>query len=68
MKAADIIKGLQIIESARPANCTPYHIRAEHDEIFVGSLIYPLSDEDKQALEKLGWDEREDIDGWRAGV
>jgi hypothetical protein len=68
MTTTNIIKGLQIIENARPANSTPHHLRAEHDEIFVGSLVYPISDEDKKTLEDLGWIEREDVDGWRAGV
>lgn len=68
MTTENIIKGLQIIEKARPSNCTPYSFRAEHDEIFVGSLVYPISNEDKKTLDDLGWIENEDVDGWRAGI
>lgn len=68
MKVEDIIKGLQIIESHRPSNATPYHLRAEHDEIFVGSLVYQIPDDQKKILEDLGWIANEDVDGYRAGV
>ena len=68
MKAADIITGLQIIERARPANESGYHVRAEHDEIFAGSLSWNLTDVDRQRLQELGWDADEGVDGWRCSV
>lgn len=68
MTVENIIKGLQIIEKSRPAKESPYHFRAEHDEIFVGSLDWKMPKEDKDALKKLGWSRETDVDGWRAMV
>lgn len=68
MTAPKIIAGLQIIENARPKDESPYHVRAEHDEIFAGSLEWDMTEADKDKLEELGWSEREDVDGWRAYV
>ena len=63
-----IIEGLKIIEKYRPSKASPYHFRAEHDEIFVGSLDWPISEKDKKKLDELGWTADEDVDGWRAMV
>ena len=64
MKVNDIIEGLLLIQKTKPATESDYHFRAEHDKIFVGSLEWPMSDEDKKRMEELGWNADEDIDGW----
>jgi hypothetical protein len=68
MTVENIIKGLQIIEKSRPAKESPHHFRAEHDEIFAGSLDWKMSKEDKQSLKELGWSRDKDADGWRTLV
>lgn len=68
MKVADIIKGLQLIQKTKPVNESDYHFRAEHDNIYVGSLEWPMKDNDKKTMESLGWEPDEDADGWRAMV
>lgn len=68
MIVKNIIEGLQIIEKSRPSNKNPYHFRAEHDEIFAGSLEWPMSKEDKKTLKKLGWVADKGVDGWRAMI
>lgn len=68
MKVSYIIEGLQIIERSKPDYGSDYHFRAEHDEIFVGSLDWKMSDEDKVRMEDLGWEADEDVDGWRASI
>lgn len=68
MEVTKIIEGLQIIQKSKPAKVSDYHFRAEHDEIFVGSLEWEMSDEDKNRMEELGWDADEDADGWRTSV
>lgn len=64
MKAIDIIEGIRIVEQFRPESESPYHIRAEHDRIYIGSLDWPIPEQQKQILEELGWDEDEDADGY----
>ena len=68
MEVTKIIEGLQIIQKSKPTKVSDYHFRAEHDEIFVGSLEWEMSDEDKNRMEELGWDADEDADGWRTSV
>lgn len=68
MEVTKIIEGLQIIQKSKPENESDYHFRAEHDEIFVGSLQWAMPEEDKKRLEDLGWEADENIDGWRTGV
>ena len=68
MEVTKIIEGLQIIQKSKSVAESDYHFRAEHDEIFVGSLKWCMSDEDKNRLEELGWIADEDIDGWRTSV
>lgn len=68
MMVSNIIEGLQIIEKSRPTEESEYHFRAEHDVIFVGSLEWQMSDEDKSRMEKLGWEADHDADGWVAYV
>ena len=64
MTVTNIIEGLQIVQKSKPSNESDYHFRAEHDQIFVGSLEWEMSDEDKTRLEELGWEANEDVDGW----
>lgn len=66
MTVTNIIKGLQLIQKSKPEMGIDYHFRAEHDEIFAGSIEWEMSDEDKEEMEELGWEMNEDIDGWRA--
>lgn len=68
MKVSDIIEGLNLIQKSKPESESDYHFRAEHDEIFVGSLEWDMPDEDKKRMEELGWNQDEDADGWRAMV
>lgn len=68
MEVSKIIEGLQIIQKSKPTKESDYHFRAEHDEIFVGSLEWKMSDDDKKRMEELGWEADEDIDGWRTTV
>lgn len=68
MKVSDIIEGLQLIQKSKPHCESDYHFRAEHDEIFVGSLDWPMAAEDKKRLHELGWEADEDIDGWKTSV
>lgn len=68
MTVKNIIEGLQIIEKYRPEKESQYHLRAEHDEIFAGSLDWPFTSEDKKKLKKLGWTAEVVVDGWRASV
>lgn len=66
MTASNLIEGLQIIQ--KYASEKDYHIRAAHDTIWAGSLDWEMSENDKQKLEELGWDEDEGADGWEARV
>ena len=68
MKVTDIIKGLQLIQKSKPKEKSDYHFRAEHDQIYVGSLEWPMSDKDKAEMEELGWEADEDAEGWRTSV
>lgn len=68
MKAQEIIEGLKIIHEAKPEKSGDYHVRAEHDNIYAGSLEWELSEENKNRLHELGWEEDPDADGWRAMV
>ncbi len=68
MTVTNIIEGLQLIQKSKPANESDYHFRAEHDEIFVGSVEWEMSKEDKSRMEELGWEADEGIDGWVISV
>lgn len=68
MTVTNIIEGLQLIQKSKPAKESDYHFRAEHDEIFVGSIEWEMSNADKARMEELGWSADEDVDGWRAIV
>lgn len=68
MEVTNIIEGLQLIQKSKPKNESDFHFRAEHDEIFVGSLEWPMPKKDKDRMEELGWTADEDVDGWRALV
>jgi len=66
MTVTNIIEGLLIIQKSKPNNESDYHFRAEHDVIFVSSLDWEISDEDKAKLEMLDWMEDEYANGWIA--
>jgi len=66
MKATNIINGLLLIQKSKPENESDFHVRAEHDNIYAGSLEWEMSKEDKKRMEELGWHTDEDVDGWRA--
>jgi hypothetical protein len=68
MTVTNIIAGLQLIQKSKPVGESDYHFRAEHDEIFVGSLRWPMSEYDKAKMKEMGWIADDDIDGWRANV
>jgi hypothetical protein len=68
MKVTDIIEGLQIIQKYKPENESDYHLRAEHDEIYVGSLDWVMSEQDKARMIELGWIQDDDADGWSTHV
>lgn len=68
MTVTNIIEGLQLINKSKPEGKSDYHFRAEHDEIWAGSLEWPMPDEDKNRMEELGWEPDENADGWRAMV
>jgi hypothetical protein len=68
MTASNLIEGLKIIEAYRPKEESGYHIRAEHDVFYAGSLDWAIPDHEVDKLEKLGWAKDEDVDGWRALV
>lgn len=59
-----ITKGLRVIELSRPKTESPFHVRAEHDQLFAGSLNWNMREVDKQRLNAWGWQEVEDVDGW----
>jgi hypothetical protein len=61
-KTINIIKGMQIL---LPYYDNPgYHTGADHDVIYMYAPDKPLSEEDKQELEELGWFQS-DSDGWQ---
>lgn len=68
MTTTNIIEGLQLINKSKPEGESDYHFRAEHDEVWAGSLDWPMSEEDKKRMEELGWHADEDCDGWRAMI
>ena len=68
MTVTNIIAGLQLIQKSKPEEQSDYHFRSEHDEIFVGSLEWEMSEADKERMEELGWTAIKDIDGWQAFV
>ncbi len=68
MTATNIIEGLQLINKSKPEGKHDYHIRADHDVIWAGSLEWKMSKEDKKRMKELGWDCDSDADGWRAYV
>lgn len=68
MTVPNILAGLQIIEAKRPSKESPYHFRAEHDEIWAGSLDWGFTQKEKDKLEELGWSADEDADGWHTSV
>jgi hypothetical protein len=68
MKVTDIIEGLQIIQKYKPENESDYHLRAEYDEICVGSLDWLMSEQDKARMIELGWVQDDDADGWSTYV
>lgn len=68
MTTTNIIEGLQLINKSKPEGKSDYHFRAEHDEVWAGSLDWPMPYEDKKRMEELGWAADEDADGWRATV
>lgn len=67
MTASNLIEGLELIQKSKPENVSDYHIRAEHDQIWAGSLDWPMPEEDKKRMKELGWHPEEDVDGWMAG-
>ena len=68
MKANDFIEGLTIIQKNKPESESEYYIRAEHDQVFVGSLSWKMPKKDKKRLLELGWTQDEFADGWVASV
>lgn len=66
MTSGNLIEGLQIIQKSKPDGVSDYHIRAEHDEVWAGSLRWAMSEEDKNKLKDLGWRPDEDAEGWNA--
>lgn len=68
MTVISIIEGLQLINKSKPDGQSDYHFRAEHDEIWAGSLKWPMPENDKKRMEELGWNADENCDGWRAMV
>lgn len=66
MEAINIARGILILEAKRPREETPYHVSVEHDEIYAGSLKWPLAEEDTELLIALGWEPDEDLDRWVA--
>lgn len=68
MTVSNIIEGLRLINKSKPENESDYHFRTEHDEVWAGSLDWPMPKEDKQMMKKLGWEADKNTDGWRAMV
>ena len=68
MTVANILKGLEIIQKSKPESHSDYHFRAEHDRIYVGSLEWPMPEEDKNLMAALGWYADEGVDGWVTSV
>jgi hypothetical protein len=68
MTITNVIAGMQIVDSFRPDDKSPYHVRAEHDNIYIGSLDWPIPETEQMKLEDLGWEKDEDADGYRAMV
>jgi hypothetical protein len=68
MTATEIIEGLKIIQRNKHASENDYHIRFEHDEMWAGSLKWPISIIDEMKLKSLGWIRDTEADGWRASV
>jgi len=68
MNVTNIIKGLEVIQKSKPESESDYHFRAEHDTIYVGSLEWPMSEEDRKIMAELGWHANKEIDGWVALV
>lgn len=68
MDVPSIIEGLQIIQRCKPEMENDFHFRAEHDQIFVGSLKWLMCDADKFRLKQLGWMPDEGADGWVANI
>jgi hypothetical protein len=68
MTVTNIIKGLQLINKSKPEGESDYHFRAEHDEVWAGSLDWPMPNEDEDQMKELGWERDKDTNGWRAMV
>ena len=54
----NILEGLKIIEKYDASS----DFCAEHDQVFCGSYDLPMTDEDKEKMDELGW--FEDDDSW----
>jgi hypothetical protein len=62
MKISDLAEGLQIL--AKYAGASDQHlVAAEHDELWVGDVTWPLTDADRMRLKELGFSPRDDM-GW----
>lgn len=68
MTVSSIIEGLIIINKNKPVGEADYHMRAEHDLIWAGSLEWPMPEEDKARLNELNWRADEEANGWRGWV
>lgn len=66
MTATNIIEGLQLINKNKPEGQSDYHVRAEHDKVWAGSLDWPMPEEDKQIMKSLGWQSDKEANGWGA--
>ena len=62
MKFGNLVDGLLIL--GRYADPEEYNIGAEHDQMFIGSTDYPLTDEEKSEMRRLGFFEHEEGECW----
>ncbi len=59
MKLANIIEGMQIIAKYTK---NEYCVHAEHDQMWCGEYDLPLSEEDSNHMNRLGWFKSDE--GW----
>lgn len=61
MKLNDLAEGLQIL--AKYAGANQECVVAEHDELWVGDVGWPITDEERMRLKELGFSPGDDM-GW----
>lgn len=62
MRNENFVEGIAILGKYLPEG--KHDIRAEHDQIWIGSVDMVTDSKDEARLLELGWDKDEEADGW----